>query len=104
MNFTHVLSFQDQKILQLTDEVTRLRAIEMESFRKDQQVQQLQQQLGSLESQVSQQPPVVMGVDQEMTAKLVQLETEVAAKKEELEKLKEEVMVLFNFNSESDQL
>ena len=65
----------------------------MESFRKDQQVQQLQQQLGSLESQVSQQPPVVMGVDQEMTAKLVQLETEVAAKKEELEKLKEEVNV-----------
>ena len=117
----------------------------MDSFRKDQQVQQLQQKLKELESRTktpqqqlgqnggqltyrvdsphrqqqqspavmgaqtgaqmfgtqggvgaqvgpqSQQGPLVMGGDPEMMAKLLQLETEVAEKKQEIEQLKEQV-------------
>ena len=63
----------------------------MESFRKDQQLQQLQQHLKEVESRIAQQPPFVMGADPDMTAKLVQLEAEVASKKEEIEQLKEQV-------------
>ena len=116
----------------------------MDSFRKDQQVQQLQQKLKELESRtktqqpvqnggpqltyrvdsphrsqqqspvvsgpqiqqqaamgaapVQQQGPMVMGGDPEMTAKLLQLETEVAEKKQEIEQLKEQVCVFFSFN------
>ena len=100
----------------------------MESFRKDQQVQQLQQRLKELESRFNQQSdqnggpqltyrvdlphmsqqspvvrgaqtqpqgPMVMGGDPEMTARLLQLETEVAEKKQEIEQLKERVSYFF---------
>ena len=143
-----LLVFQDQKINQLSDEISRLRSIEMDSFRKDQQVQQLQQKLKELESRtktqqpvqnggpqltyrvdsphhrsqqqspvvsgpqiqqqqqaamggapVQQQGPIVMGGDPEMTAKLLQLETEVAEKKQEIEQLKEQVCDFFSLHT-----
>lgn len=104
----------------MSEEISRLRAVELESFHKDQQVQQLQQKLKELEARVSpdlssrafrrvesphishqppvvsgaqpqQQPAFIMGGDPEMTARLLQLEAEVAAKKQEIEQLKEQV-------------
>lgn len=45
----HVIFLQEYRINQLTEEVTRLRNFEFDSFRKDQLIQQLQQQISDLQ-------------------------------------------------------
>ncbi|KAL4221029.1 Forkhead-associated (FHA) phosphopeptide binding domain 1 [Mactra antiquata] len=103
----YVQQDKEQKIRELSEEVNRLRSIEMDSFRKDQQLQQLQQQLQICEltnyrqhfyvyfkQNVSQGQPTVMGADPEVTNKLFQLEAEVVDKRQEINGLKEQLSKL----------
>ncbi|KAK3583389.1 hypothetical protein CHS0354_040353 [Potamilus streckersoni] len=86
-----LLQEKEQKILQLSEEVNRLRTVEMDSFHKEQQLQQLEQQVLDLQQRLSQQPPLIMGrSDVEITHKLVQLDDELTAKKAEIAALKEQ--------------
>ncbi|ESP04573.1 hypothetical protein LOTGIDRAFT_237318 [Lottia gigantea] len=86
---------KEQKLLQLTEEVGRLRGVEMDSFRKDQMVQKLRQENLDLHSQMSsfddQQQHVT---DMELTQRLMSLENEVAGKKSEIAILKEQISKL----------
>ncbi|KAK3583390.1 hypothetical protein CHS0354_040353 [Potamilus streckersoni] len=87
-----LLQEKEQKILQLSEEVNRLRTVEMDSFHKEQQLQQLEQQVLDLQQRLSQQPPLIMGrSDVEITHKLVQLDDELTAKKAEIAALKEQL-------------
>lgn len=83
---------QEKQLVQLTEEVTRLRSYEFESFRKDQLIQQLQQQITDLQSKMHQEPSIIMGAgDPETTQRLAQLDAEVNAKKAEIMALKEQL-------------
>ncbi|KAK3104566.1 hypothetical protein FSP39_005088 [Pinctada imbricata] len=83
---------KEQKILQLTDECTRLRGVEVESFRKDAHIQTLQQTIMDMQQRMSTQPPLIMGQDVDLTQKLVQLEHELTAKQQEISALREQLL------------
>lgn len=76
--------------MQLQEEVSRLRVLEMEGHKRDQQIQLLQSQLSEAQQRLYQQP-TIFGADVDITQKLVQLENEVTAKKEEIASLREQV-------------
>ncbi|BFZ23626.1 hypothetical protein BsWGS_26664 [Bradybaena similaris] len=82
------LQDKDLKISQLNQEVTKLRNIELEAMRKDTFIQQLQQEIATLQVKVFQEPSYILGGDRDMSAKLLYLETEVSVKKEEIAALK----------------
>ena len=86
--------FQEQKILHLQDENTRLRNVEVESFRKDAHIHTLQQTITDMQQRVGTQPPLIMGQDVDLTQKLVNLENELMAKQQEISALREQVMWL----------
>lgn len=86
-----MLYFKEQKIMQLQEEVSRLRALEMESYKKDQHLQLLQSQLSEAQQRIYQQP-LIMGGDADLSQKLVHLESEVASKKEEIASMREQVL------------
>lgn len=77
--------------MQLQDEVSRLRSLELDSFRKDQQIQQMSLRISELENNPCQRPPMVSGTDAELTQKLLYLEQEIAAKNQEISTLREQV-------------
>ncbi|KAJ8320668.1 hypothetical protein KUTeg_002255 [Tegillarca granosa] len=81
---------KEQKIMQLQDEVSRLRSLELDSFHKDQQIQQMSVRISELENNPSQRPPVVSSTDAELTQKLLYLEQEIAAKNQEIATLREQ--------------
>ncbi|XP_060586593.1 forkhead-associated domain-containing protein 1-like isoform X3 [Ruditapes philippinarum] len=89
---------KDQKIRELSEEVMRLRTVEMESLHKDQHAQQTEQQVQQLQQQLQEircrQGPAVMGADPEVTNKLSHLETEVSFKKQEIIELREQLAQL----------
>ncbi|XP_048767224.2 forkhead-associated domain-containing protein 1-like isoform X2 [Ostrea edulis] len=107
---------KEQKIMQLNEEVGRLRDIEMESFRKDAYIQTLQQVVNDLKSKFGEQQPLIMGQDVNLTQRICQLENEVTAKDQELNAVKEQLsgfkvqqqspsmMVLETDNKENSQL
>ena len=76
--------------MQLQEEVSRLRALEMESYKKDQHLQLLQSQLSEAQQRLYQQP-LILGGDADLSQRLVHLENEVTSKKEEIDSLKEQV-------------
>lgn len=79
-------------MIQLTEEVTRLRSFEFESFRKDHLIQQLQQQISDLQTRMRQEPSIIMGAGDPATSqRLTQMEAEVNAKKAEIMALKEQL-------------
>lgn len=84
---------QEQKIMQLNEEVGRLRDVEMESFRKDAYIQTLQQLVNDLKTKFAEQQPLIMGQDVNLTQKICQLENEVTSKEQELSAVKEQVTV-----------
>ncbi|XP_012938501.1 forkhead-associated domain-containing protein 1 [Aplysia californica] len=98
------LQEKEQRINQLSDELTRLRSVEFDSFRKDTLIQQLQQQNADLQNKVRQEPAVIMGGDMDLSAKLLHLETEVTAKKGEINALREQLSKLQSDRSSSPQL
>ena len=87
------LQEKEQKIMQLQEEVSRLRALEMESYKKDQHLQLLQSQLSEAQQRIYQQP-LIMGGDADLSQKLVHLESEVASKKEEIASMREQLVSL----------
>ncbi|XP_046562957.1 forkhead-associated domain-containing protein 1-like [Haliotis rubra] len=89
---------KEQKILHLTEENSRLRVGEFDAYRKEQLIQQLQQENGQLQKQLHQEPSVIMGGDTDVSAKLLVLEAEVNARKDEVASLKEQ---LNNMKSDS---
>ncbi|XP_067659401.1 forkhead-associated domain-containing protein 1-like [Haliotis asinina] len=89
---------KEQKILQLTEENSRLRVGEFDAYRKEQLIQQLQQENGQLQKQLRQEPSVIMGGDTDVSSKLLVLEAEVNARKDEVASLKEQ---LNNMKSDS---
>lgn len=84
---------QEQKIMQLNEEVGRLRDVEMESFRKDAYIQTLQQLVNDLKTKFAEQQPLIMGQDVNLTQKICQLENEVTSKEQELSAVKEQVTI-----------
>ena len=84
--------FQEQKIMQLNEEVGRLRDVEMESFRKDAYIQTLQQMVNDLKSKFAEQQPLIMGQDVNLTQKICQLENDVTTKEQELSAVREQVL------------
>ncbi|XP_046360042.2 forkhead-associated domain-containing protein 1-like isoform X3 [Haliotis rufescens] len=82
---------KEQKILQLTEENSRLRVGEFDAYRKEQLIQQLQQENGQLQNKLHQEPSVIMGGDVDVTSKLLVLEAEVNARKDEVASLKEQL-------------
>lgn len=85
---------QEQKIMQLNEEVGRLRDVEMESFRKDAYIQTLQQLVNDLKTKFAEQQPLIMGQDVNLTQKICQLENEVTSKEQELSAVKEQVTLM----------
>ncbi|KAK7094158.1 forkhead-associated domain-containing protein 1-like isoform X2 [Littorina saxatilis] len=86
------LQEKEQQLGQLTEEVTRLRSYEFESYRKDQLIQQLQQQIGDLQLKLREEPSVIMGTgDGESSQRLSQLEIEVETKKAEVNALRDQL-------------
>ncbi|WAR14835.1 FHAD1-like protein [Mya arenaria] len=83
----------EHKIRELSEEVSRLRNVEMDVSRKDQMLQQMQQQLQMAECQAQQQAMVV-GSDPDVTNKLLQFEAEVSNKKQEILDLREQLSQL----------
>ncbi|KAL8571126.1 hypothetical protein ACOMHN_010587 [Nucella lapillus] len=80
---------KEQRLIHLTEEVTRLRSFEFESIRKDQLVQQLQQQISDLKTKLQQEPSIIMGCgDGDASQRIKQLEAEVSAKNAEVTALK----------------
>lgn len=82
---------KEQKIMQLNEEVGRLRDVEMESFRKDAYIQTLQQLVNDLKTKFAEQQPLIMGQDVNLTQKICQLENEVTSKEQELNAVKEQL-------------
>ncbi|XP_022340674.2 forkhead-associated domain-containing protein 1-like isoform X1 [Crassostrea virginica] len=107
---------KEQKIMQLNEEVGRLRDVEMESFRKDAYIQTLQQMVNDLKSKFAEQQPLIMGQDVNLTQKICQLENDVTTKEQELSAVREQlsrlqfqqqpspVSVLETDNKETSQL
>ncbi|CAC5400757.1 unnamed protein product [Mytilus coruscus] len=87
------LQEKEQRIMQLQEEVSRLRAMDMEAYKKDQQIQLLQSQLSEAQQRIYQQP-LIMGSDPDFTQRIVHLENEVTAKKEEIAALREQLVLL----------
>lgn len=77
----------------MTEENSRLRVGEFDAYRKEQLIQQLQQENGQLQNKLHQEPSVIMGGDVDVTSKLLVLEAEVNARKDEVASLKEQVGV-----------
>ncbi|XP_059145230.1 forkhead-associated domain-containing protein 1-like [Physella acuta] len=98
------LQEKEQRLNQLSDEVNRLRTFEFESVRKDSLIQQLQQQITELQTKMRQEPAIIMGGDTDMSGKLLHLETEVSAKKGEINALKEQLNKLQEDRSTSPHL
>ncbi|XP_052213963.1 forkhead-associated domain-containing protein 1-like isoform X2 [Dreissena polymorpha] len=88
----YLLHEKDLKIRELSEEVNRLRAVELESMKKDQTMDQMQQQLQNMHSQ--QHAPMVIGADPDVTSRLLHLENEVTAKKQEINQLREQLSQL----------
>ncbi|XP_052820992.1 forkhead-associated domain-containing protein 1-like isoform X2 [Mya arenaria] len=88
-----LLQEKEHKIRELSEEVSRLRNVEMDVSRKDQMLQQMQQQLQMAECQAQQQAMVV-GSDPDVTNKLLQFEAEVSNKKQEILDLREQLSQL----------
>lgn len=93
-NDLYILHEKENKIRDLSEEVARLRAVEMESFNKSQHIEQLQQQLKDITSR--QQEPMIIGGDPEIADKLFQLENEVKLKRQEINDLREQLTRLQN--------
>ncbi|XP_055863353.1 forkhead-associated domain-containing protein 1-like isoform X1 [Biomphalaria glabrata] len=98
------LQEKDQRILQLSDEISRLKTFEFDSFRKDTLLQQYQQQIAELQNKLRQEPSIIMGGDSDLSSKLLHLETEVSAKKGEISALREQLSKLQDDRSNSPQL
>lgn len=98
------LQEKEQKIMQLQEEISRLRALEMESYKKDQHLQLLQSQLAEAQQRLYQQP-LILGGDADLSQKLVHLESEVAAKKEEIALMREqELDELVSLQSQTERV
>ncbi|KAH9524788.1 hypothetical protein Btru_027827 [Bulinus truncatus] len=98
------LQEKEQKIIQLSDEVSRLKTIEFDSFRKDTLIQQLQQQIAELQNKLRQEPSIIMGGDTDLSSRLLHLETEITSKKGEIAILKEQLSKFQDDRSNSPQL
>ncbi|XP_070207721.1 forkhead-associated domain-containing protein 1-like isoform X3 [Littorina saxatilis] len=99
------LQEKEQQLGQLTEEVTRLRSYEFESYRKDQLIQQLQQQIGDLQLKLREEPSVIMGTgDGESSQRLSQLEIEVETKKAEVNALRDQDSTISKLTREIEVL
>ncbi|XP_021372851.1 forkhead-associated domain-containing protein 1-like isoform X2 [Mizuhopecten yessoensis] len=85
------LQEKEQKIMALSDEVTRLRMMEAETFRKDQMLQQMQQQIMELQHRVATQGPLIMGEDADLSQRVVALEHELTTKNQEMNSMREQL-------------
>ncbi|XP_074654720.1 uncharacterized protein LOC141908523 isoform X2 [Tubulanus polymorphus] len=81
-----LLQEKEQRILQLNQELSRLNAVEKDSQRKDQILVQLRDEVNQLRQSQSN-----MMSDPDVTQKLLQLENEVLAKKEEVNQVKDQL-------------
>ncbi|XP_025083413.1 forkhead-associated domain-containing protein 1-like [Pomacea canaliculata] len=92
LDLTQQAQEKEYRINQLTEEVTRLRNFEFDSFRKDQLIQQLQQQISDLQEKLQQEPSIIMGSgDPELSLRLAQMEDEINAKRAEIMALKDQL-------------
>ncbi|XP_076472466.1 forkhead-associated domain-containing protein 1-like [Babylonia areolata] len=83
---------KDLRLGQLSEEVSRLRSVEFESLRKDQLIQQLQQQIDDQQKKLQQEPSIIMGsADPDGGQRLAQMEAEVTMRRAEVASLKEQL-------------
>ncbi|XP_050412861.2 forkhead-associated domain-containing protein 1 isoform X1 [Patella vulgata] len=99
-DFMSMMQDKEQKLLQLTEEIGRLRGVEMDSFRKDQLVQKLQQENSELVNRVHYESNRVGG-EADLSQKLSSLENDVTSKKTEIAILKEQISKLKYESSEN---
>ncbi|XP_043916364.1 forkhead-associated domain-containing protein 1, partial [Protopterus annectens] len=93
-----LLHEKEQRILKLSDEVTRLLVFESESKRKDTVIGNLRDENAGLKQQLVQ--AGLQNKDGEITQKLLLLERDIASKKEEIQILKDQITSLQKGSSE----
>ncbi|KAG7472833.1 hypothetical protein MATL_G00113150 [Megalops atlanticus] len=91
----HSTEPEEERILRLGDEVSRLAVFEGESRRKDGVIAGLRDEVSALRHQVAQNR-----ADPEISSKLRSLERDVGEKKEQIQQLKEQMVELQNGSSE----
>ncbi|XP_069112463.1 forkhead-associated domain-containing protein 1-like isoform X2 [Argopecten irradians] len=87
----NTLQEKEQKIISLMEEVSSLRNVEANSQRKDQMLQQMQQQISELQHRLTTQGPLIMGSDTDLSQRVVALETELTSKNQEIIAMREQL-------------
>ncbi|XP_033764191.1 LOW QUALITY PROTEIN: forkhead-associated domain-containing protein 1-like [Pecten maximus] len=97
------LQEKEQRIIALTEEVSRLRNLEVDTLRKDQMLQQMQQQILELQHRVATQGPLIMGADTDLSQRVVALETELTSKNQEMISMKEQFRTIQLSNAQLER-
>uniref|UniRef100_A0A674CTP4 Forkhead-associated domain-containing protein 1-like n=1 Tax=Salmo trutta TaxID=8032 RepID=A0A674CTP4_SALTR len=92
----HLLQEKEERLLRLGDEISRLAVFESESQRKDRVIAGLRDEVSALRHQLTQSQQT----DQEIKHRLLSLERDINDKREQIERMKEQMVELQRGSSE----